>query len=386
MSNTNSNSAVLDGKAPLTTGAKKSLIMEELWKKASLSSPRPDDLIEGKFLEKSGARAFFNLGPIGVGMVYGREYILAKDIIKGLKPGDSVMAKVLESENEDGYVELSLKEAGQDLIWGEADEAMKKKEILELTVLEANKGGLVMEWKKMKGFLPASQLKTSHYPRVEGGDKDRIFQELKKLEGQKLGVMIIAIDPREDKIIFSEKGTDASDISELTNKYQIGQVIEGEITGVVDFGIFIKLEEGLEGLSHLSELDWSLVQNPHEMFKVGDKVSAKIIGIESGRVSLSLKALKEDPWVSVGTKYNKGDIVQGKVLRFNKYGALVEIQNGVSGLCHISEFGSGDKMREKLEPNSTYPFQITLFEPKERRMTLSYLGDGAKAPEMPKAE
>jgi len=166
---------------------------------------------------------------------------------------------------------------------------------------------------------------------------------------------------------------------------------------VVDFGVFIKLEEGLEGLSHLSELDWSLVQNPNELFKIGERVSAKIIGIEGGRVSLSLKALKPDPWTSIAEKYNKGDIVQGKVLRFNKYGSLIEVENGVSGLCHISEFSTGDKMREKLEIGRTYPFQITLFEPKERRMTLSYLGEEArldspsearqgKAPELPKAE
>jgi len=292
----------------------------------------------------------------------------------------------LDLENEDGYVELSLRDAGKDIVWREADELMKKKEVLELEVLEANKGGLVLEWKKIKGFLPASQLKTSHYPRVEGGDKERIFMELKKLDGQKLGVTIIAIDPKEDKIIFSEKGADATDLALLTSKYQIGQVIEGEITGVVDFGVFIKLEEGLEGLSHLSELDWSLVQNPHELFKIGERVSAKIIGIEGGRVSLSLKALKPDPWTSITEKYNKGDIVQGKVLRFNKYGSLIEVENGVSGLCHISEFSTGDKMREKLEIGRTYPFQITLFEPKERRMTLSYLGEDAKAPEAPKAE
>src|SRR3989344_3899285 len=158
---------------------------------------------------------------MGCDKVYGREYILAKDIIKTLKKGDAVMAKVLDLENEDGYVELSLRDAGKDIVWREADELMKKKEVLELEVLEANKGGLVLEWKKIKGFLPASQLKTSHYPRVEGGDKERIF---------------------------SEKGADATDLALLTSKYQIGQVIEGEITGVVDFGVFIKLEEGLEGL------------------------------------------------------------------------------------------------------------------------------------------
>lgn len=343
-----------------------------------LALPKADDLVQAKFLERSGAKVFFDLGSYGCGVVYGREYISARDIIKNLKPGEVLPAKIVELENEDGYVELSLREAGRDLVWFEAEELMKKKEVLELEVLEANKGGLVLEWKKIKGFLPASQLKTSHYPRVEGGDREKIFQELKKLEGQKLGVTIITFDPKEDKIIFSEKGAETAELKELTAKYAAGQIIEGEITGVVDFGIFIKLEEGLEGLCHLSELDWSLVQNPHELFKVGERLQAKIIGIEAGRVSLSVKALKPDPWMAAADKYHKSDIVEGKVLRFNKYGALIAIAEGVSGLSHISEFGSIEKMKEKLEVGKTYPFQITLFEPKDRRMTLSYLGDEAK--------
>lgn len=357
---------------------KKSQLMDELWQRTSIYMPKPDDLVQAKFLERFGVRAFFDLGPIGTGVVFGREYLLARDIIKGLKPGDAVMAKILELENEEGYADLSLREAGRDLVWLEAEELMKKKEVLELLVLEANRGGLVLEWKKMKGFLPASQLKTSHYPRVEGGDKERIFQELKKLESQKLGVTIIATDPKEEKIIFSEKGAGNADLKELTSKYSVSQVIEGDVTGVVDFGIFIKIEEGLEGLCHLSELDWSLVKDPRELFKMGDKVRAKIIGIDAGRVSLSVKALKADPWVAAGTKYHRGDILEGEVLRFNSYGTLISIEEGVSGLCHISEFGSAEKMHEKLELGKKYPFQITLFEPKERRMTLSYLGEEAK--------
>ena len=235
-----------------------------------------------------------------------------------------------------------------------------------------------MEWRKVKGFLPASQLKVGHYPRVEGGDKDKILDELRKFQGTSLAVTIIAIDPKEEKIIFSEKGTESEELKEITSKYEVGQVIEGDITGVVDFGIFIKLEDGLEGLCHLSELDWSLVQDPNELFKVGDKVKAKIIGIEAGRVSLSIKALKPDPWHEAAEKFRKGDIIEGKILRFNKYGVLVAIAEGVSGLCHISEFGTEKQMREKLEIGGKYPFQITLFEPKERRMTLSWLGDEVK--------
>ncbi|MBI2610190.1 S1 RNA-binding domain-containing protein [Candidatus Giovannonibacteria bacterium] len=364
---------------------KKNSLMEELFKKVPVLIPRAGELIEGLVIGRSGPRLMVDLGAAGVGIVYGREFMRAREIIKNLKAGDSVTAKVLELENEDGYIELSLKEAGNDLVWLEAEELMNKKETLNLEVIDANKGGLVLEWKKMKGFLPASQLKMGHYPRVEGGDKDRILDELRKFVGTTLGVTLIALDPKEEKIIFSEKGAESDEFKEVISKYEIGNVIEGEVTGVVDFGIFIKLEEGLEGLCHISELDWSLIENPNEHFKVGDKLQAKIIGIDAGRVSLSVKALKPDPWVRAAEKYRKGDIVEGKVLRFNKYGALIAIEEGVSGLCHISEFGSEKQMRDKLELGGKYPFQITLFEPKERRLTLSYLGDEAKAKEETKA-
>ncbi len=352
--------------------------MEELFKRLPVSLPRVGELVEGEVLGRKGAKVFIDLGVFGCGIVFGREFLEAREMIRGLKPQDKVMAKVLELEGEDGYIELSLKDAGADITWKEAEELLKKKEVLALKVLDANKGGLVLEWNKIKGFLPASQLKLGHYPRVEGGDKDKILEELRKFMGETMNVTIIAIDPKEEKIIFSEKGAESEELKELTSKYSVGQTIEGEITGVVDFGIFIKLEEGLEGLSHLSELDWSLVENPNELFKVGQKVSAKIIGIEAGRVSLSVKALKPDPWMEAREKYRKGDIVEGRVLRFNKYGALVSVEGGVYGLSHVSEFGSDQKMREKLTVGEKYPFQITLFEPKERRLTFAWLGDEAK--------
>ncbi len=360
------------------TATKKDNLMDELYKRVFLTLPKVGDIVEGTVIGRKGLRVFVDLGSYGCGMIFGREFMKAREIIKGMKPGDKASAKVIELEGEDGYVELSLNEASQDLIWQEARDLIKKKETISLAVVDANKGGLVLEWKKMKGFLPASQLKVGHYPRVEGGDKDRILDELRKFVGTSLSVAIISIDPKEEKVIFSEKGAESDELRAITSKYEVGQIIEGEVTGVVDFGIFIKLEDGLEGLCHLSELDWSLIENPNDHFKVGDKVKAKIIGIEGGRVSLSAKALKPDPWVEASGKFKKGDIIEGKVLRFNKYGALIAISDGVSGLSHISEYGSETKMKEKLAIGSKYPFQITLFEPKERRMALSFLGDEAK--------
>ena len=332
------------------------------------------DLVDGLFLFKEGAKAYLDLNQYGTGIIYGKEYQNARELIKNLKTGDKVAAKVVELENEDGLIELSLKEAGSEIVWREINDAKESQETLSIKTLEANKGGLVLEWKGIKGFLPASQLKASHYPRVEGGEKEKIFEELKKLVGETIAVTVLDFEQKENKLIFSEKGTESEILKKMVEKYKVGDEIEGEITGVVDFGIFIKIEEGLEGLAHISELDWALVEDPNALFKVGEKTKAKIISVDGDKVSLSVKALKPDPWETHKEKYKKGDITSGKVLRLNKFGALVMLETGIYGLAHISEFGTEKKMREMVSPGETYVFQIVNYKPEDKKLSLSFLG------------
>jgi ribosomal protein S1 len=191
----------------------------------------------------------------------------------------------------------------------------------------------------------------------------------------KLTVSIIGATPKDGKLIFSEKNLEAKDKEKIVEKYKVGDTVSGEVTGMVDFGVFVKLEDELEGLVHISEIDWALVENPKSIFKVGDKVNVKVIEIKDGKVSLSIKALKENPWVEAGKKYKKDDMVKGVVIKFNKHGALASIEEGVAGLVHVSEFGGEDKLRAQLELGKTYDFKITLFDPKDQKMTLSYTGD-----------
>jgi small subunit ribosomal protein S1 len=339
---------------------------------------KDEDLVEGPVIGIERAAVFVDLKPFGTGIIFGREFINAREIIKKINIGDSVKAKVVSTVNEDGYIELSLKEARQALIWSDAEAAIKAKTTLELPIKEANKGGLIIEWQGIVGFLPASQLKPEHYPRVEDGDKDKILRELKKLVGTKLAVYIISAIPKEGKLIFSEKGEDHKERDAVISKFAVGDELMGEVTGIVDFGVFIKIEEGLEGLVHISEIDWGLVEDPRSMFRVGDKIKVKVIEIKDSKISLSIKALKENPWKGIEKRYKKGDIVNGVVIKFNKHGALVSIEEGVAGLAHVSEFGSEEKIREALELGKTYNFQITFFEPKEQRMTLTYLDESKK--------
>ncbi|MBI2628071.1 MAG: S1 RNA-binding domain-containing protein [Candidatus Niyogibacteria bacterium] len=357
---------------------KKITSMDFLFKSAALFVPRTGDLLEARFLARKGQNVFFDLGPFGTGIIFGREFINARDIIKKLKLGDLVAAKVVEVEGEQDCVELSLREAKQDIVWQEARELMKNNAPLELVVNGANKGGLVIGWRGLQGFLPTSQLRNNHYPRVDGGDKEKILEELRKLVGQKLTLTIITADPKEEKLIFSEKYAESEELKGLVLKYKIGDVVEGVITGVVSFGIFIKLDEGLEGLAHISELDWSLVNDPAELFSVGEKIKAKVISVEKEKISLSIKALASDPWQKIKEKYKKGDIMEGEVLRFNPYGALICVAKGVCGLVHISEFKSESDMREKLTLGKKFPFQITLFDPLEHKLTFSFLDESVE--------
>jgi small subunit ribosomal protein S1 len=356
------------------TDAQKASVMDSFI--ASMKNPPIiGDLVEGPVIAIEKSSVYIDLAPFGTGIIYGREFIIARDVIKKINVGDVIAAKIVDTAHKDGYYELSLKEARQALIWSEAEVAIKEKKSLDLLVKEANKGGLMIEWQGIIGFLPASQLKSEHYPKVADGDKDKILEELKKLVGTRLQVAIITADPKEGKLIFSEKGQETKEKEKVVSKYEIGDEVDGLVTGVVDFGVFVKLEEGLEGLVHISEIDWGLVDDPRNFVKVGQKIKAKIIEIKDGKISLSLKQMKQNPWSEAAKKYKKDMAVTGVIIKFNKHGALASIEEGVAGLVHVSEFGSEEKLRKTLELGKTYPFKITLFDPKEQKMALAYGGE-----------
>ncbi len=340
---------------------------------AIVMPPKVGDLIEGTVIDIVRGRVYVDLPPFGTGLIYGREYLNAADVLRKANPGDTISAKVVDSSGLEGYIELSLKEARQAAIWGEAEQAIVAQTPYSLTVEEANKGGLILSWQGIQGFLPASQLAGEHYPRVPEGDKDKILGELTRLVGQSLPVRVITADAKEGKLIFSERmGNESEEKASLIDKYQVGDSIEGEVTGIVDFGVFVKLEQGLEGLVHISELDWGLVENPHTLFTVDDKVEVKVIEIKDGKISLSIKALKDNPWNTAIDRYKKGMEVPGVIIKYNKHGALASIEEGVAGLVHVSDFESPQELHNTLELGKTYPFTISLFEPKDQRMTLTY--------------
>lgn len=356
------------------------ILMKKLFEENTLVKPlKIDDIIEGKIVSNGKASVFLDLGPQGVGIIYGREFYDTKKKLKSLKTGDSVFSKVTALENKDGYIELSLAKAGKQLAWDTLRQKRDKSETVIVKITGANKGGLLTELSDIPAFIPVSQLSASNYPKVEGGDNQKILKALLKFVGQNMEVKILALDERDEKLILSEKEKEAEKVKEVLKKYKVEDVVDGEITGVVDFGAFIKFgEEGLEGLIHISEMDWQLIENPSEIVKVGEKVKAKIINISNDKVSLSLKALKNDPWTGIDKKYSKGDVIKGIATKLNPFGAFVQIfdkdsveeKAKIQGLCHISEFGSQKKMEDSLEVGKKYDFIIISIEPAEHRMSL----------------
>ena len=339
--------------------------------------------VEGKVVARDRSSLFIDLGINGTGIIYGREFYAVKDIVKNLELGDKVYAKIVELENDEGYKELSLRDATKEISWQRLRELRDSGQILNVRIASVNKGGLLTAVDGIQAFLPVSQLAPEHYPRVADADKQKILKELQKFIGKTLEVKILDLLAEENKLILSEKAKSEEKTKEVLKNYKKGDIIEGEITGIADFGAFIKFpvpvlegSDGIEGLIHISELDWQLVENPAEIVKVGEIVKAQIISITNNQVFLSLKSLKENPWEEIEKQYKKGDVIKGKVIKFSTFGAFMEIMPKIRGLCHISEFESKEKMEEQLKVGETYDFTVLLIEPKEHRMSLKLVNNG----------
>ncbi len=330
--------------------------------------PKEGDLVEGRIIKVGKNAIIVELGPLGTGVVYGGEIKENRGLIKDIKVGEKISALVIDPENEDGYVELSFKEANLEKKWNDLREKKQESQMILSKVLEANRGGLVVNVSGIIGFLPVSQLSPVHYPRVEGGDKNKILKELSKFIGQELQVKIIDLDKKTEKLIVSEKSADKKKITESLKKYQQGDVVEGTVSALANFGAFVKLGDNLEGLAHISELDWQMINHPSEVLKENQKIKAQITDIQDGQISLSLKALQEDPWQNIKEKYQNGQIVKGKVVRFSAQGALIEIDKKIHGIAPSAEPGNIDK---ELETGQSYDFEIVSFNPQAHKMILS---------------
>lgn len=331
---------------------------------------RPGEVIESSVIAKSKSELWVDVAGFATGFIPSAE--IGDQKLSEVAVGDTIHASVVSPENDEGYVVLSIKRAARDRIWVELTEKFQTKESFQGKAVEANTGGLLVDVGGIRGFLPVSQLAPEHYPRVAGGDRDLILDKLSKFIGAPLRVQVLDLNQTENKLILSEKLARTQETEAELANYSIGDEVEGKITGVVDFGAFVSFDT-LEGLIHISEIDWNRVNDPREHLRVGDEVKAKIISIEGSKVSLSLKRLKEDPWAKAAEKFKPGAKVTGTVTRVTPFGAFVELTAEVSGLVHVSELSEEhiENPLDVIKVGDKREFLILNVEPEVHRIALS---------------
>ncbi len=331
------------------------------------------ETVDGTVLSVKKHEILIDLGPSGVGLVPRREVSLSKNY----NVGDSVIASVIDTELEDGYSLLSLRKAAKDRGWDEVMAKLESGEIITVVPYDANRGGLLVEYEGIRGFLPVSQLSAEHYPRVGSSDKDEILQRLNSLVKKDIKARILDADRKANKLIFSEKEAVKEGLAERFQKLAIGDTVTGVVTGVVDFGVFVNVE-GIEGLIHISEISWERVNNPSDYVKVGQTIEAKIIAIDKERLSLSMKQLTKDPWLDEVEQFKPGEKVEGTVTRITPFGAFVQLSPAVEALVHVSELGGDGTDPEKVFTlNERKEFTVLDIDKENRKISLS-LGKSSK--------
>ncbi len=350
--------------------AKKALTMDELLagENDSVKQLTQGDSVTGTVLSIRKHEVLVDLGAQGIGLVPRREV----GFYRTLNIGDEVSASIVDAEMDNGYCLLSLRKAQKDRGWDDVIVRMESGEIIEVSPYDANRGGLLVEYDGVRGFLPVSQLSAEHYPRVGSNDKDEILQRLNSLIGKKLVVRILDCDRKANKLIFSEKEAIKDGLAARFEKLTVGDTVKGVVTGAVDFGVFVNVD-GIEGLVHISEISWERVNNPSDYVKIGTEIDAKIIAIDKDRLSLSIKQLSQDPWMSEVDQFKPGDKVEGTVTRITPFGAFVQISPAVEALVHVSELGDGDDAdpEKVFTLNERKEFVVLDIEKENRKISLS---------------
>ncbi len=361
--------------------------MKDLLAKSEFDLPKVGRVLSGSIISISKNSVLVDLGALGTGIVYPGEFYDNPNLQKTLKAGQEVSAVLLDLENDEGYRELSLRQAQMTTAWQDIKEKKESGEIIDTKVVNINKGGLIVEINGVQGFLPLSQLLTEHYPKVEGGDTAKIVQALQKFRNQDIKVKIIDFSEGENKLIVSERAITDMQMKEEIAKLKIGDIVDAEITDVTDFGAFALIEPPapaqtdetqtetaakgkIEGLIHISEIDWKLIENPRDFLQPGQVVKAKIIDIEGNKVSLSLKALKPDPWEKIEEKYTVGQTINGDIAKITNYGVLVRLDEEIYGLVPMSEFGE-KKPGESLKTGDKLNVAIVSIDSKEHKLLLT---------------
>ena len=275
--------------------------------------------------------------------------------------------------HEDGYYIVSVTRLLQYDVWKSIIEKFEKDTIITVVPTEANLWWLLIDMHGIKGFIPLSQLAPIHYPRVEDGDQDAIFDKLLALIGEEIKVRVINIDEEERRIILSEREALREEREKVLSELEVGKVFDWVVSGVSSYGLFVTIGGTVEGLVHISEITYGHVNNIDKLGKIGDKMKVKVIGLENGKISLSAKQLKEDPWEALPKKYSIGDVFEGEVIRFVPYGVFVRVFDDINWLVHLSELSQKavNNPNEVVRIGQKVKVKLILIDPKNRKIGLS---------------
>ncbi len=336
-------------------------------------------IVQGTVIRISPEAIIIDVGAKCEGTVSGRELErLDEETLARLKPGSRVMVYVVNPEGPCGEIVLSLARAQSAADWELAHSLLEKKEIVELEVVSANRGGLIVHLGRLRGFVPASQLSRSRsIPRMSDPACARV---LTQMVGDRLQLRIIEADPERNRLILSERAAETRDKesqqAERLDSLREGEVVRGRVSNLVDFGAFIDLD-GVDGLVHLSEISWRRVDHPSEVLQVGQEVEVVVLSLdrERRRVALSMKRLEPDPWTTVGERYQVGQLVEGRITRLAKWGAFACIvgDEAIEGLIHVSELNDGHVAhpKEVVQPGQVVTLRVVRVEPERHRLALS---------------
>ncbi|MCX6779566.1 MAG: S1 RNA-binding domain-containing protein [Candidatus Magasanikbacteria bacterium] len=366
------------------TDANKNMAKQDfktLLQNMAINVPKVGDVVKGKVLSADRGEVRIDIEGVTTGVVRGRELFVESREYANLKADDEVEATVIDLENENGEMELSFRIAGFARAWDNMRKYMKESLTIKAKVLSANKGGVMMQVGAIAGFMPVSQLSPDHYPRVTGGDKNRILDKLRELSGKEFEVKVIDVDEKDEKLIVSERAVWEDSQKAVLEAYKIGDIVDGEISALTSFGAFMKFGDGLEGLVHISEIAWQRIDHPKDVLKVGDQVKAQIIQLDHSKIYLSLKRLVDDPWKQVKDKYKMGEKVKGKVLKIEPFGLMVALDADIHGLAHISELSDDPiaNIHDKFKLGQELEFEVVSLEPAEHRLGLKVAGVKGKA-------
>jgi small subunit ribosomal protein S1 len=306
--------------------------MEEYLDQEEASSKRlaHGDIIDGVVVRVDPDEVLVDVGSKSEGVISSRELGTKEAGTPDLQSGDHIKVFVLQPENEDGNVVLSLRRARAESVWLKAQDKQVSGELMEAEVREQNKGGLIVNILGLRGFLPTSQVSRSY------------SANLQELVNQHIGVKILEVNRKRNRLIVSQKAAFDEDRArqrtELFDRLKVGDDVRGKVSGLTSYGAFVNLGAA-DGLIHISELSWDRVANVGDVLQVGQDIDVRVIKLdpETSRISLSLRQLGQDPWDHIEKRYPPGAIIDGEVTKTKKYGAFLQIGDGIEGLLHISE-------------------------------------------------